>query len=180
VRDKLPEIRKDPSYLQKQRMRVFSGAGEQELDPSSIDWSNLSAKNFPYRLRQDPGTSNALGKVKFMFPNPFNVYLHDTPSRELFDKPERAFSSGCIRVEHPLDLAEYLLAKHEGWSRQKIEATVDAGREQTVMLKEPVQVHIQYWTAWVDNGGRVNFRKDVYGRDVSLADAMGQPAPTSL
>ena len=110
VQDKLPLIKKDPSYLASHGMRVFRGWGgeAQELDPAAVDWSRLSAGSFPYRLQQDPGPLNALGRVKFMFPNKFDVYLHDTPSRELFDKTSRPYSSGCIRIEKPLELADYI------------------------------------------------------------------------
>ena len=111
VEDKLPKILEDPQYLGKQNIRVFEGWAEdaKEIDPQTIDWASLSGDNFPFRLRQEPGPLNALGRIKFMFPNRFAVYLHDTPNRELFSLGSRGFSSGCIRVERPLDLAAYLL-----------------------------------------------------------------------
>jgi murein L,D-transpeptidase YcbB/YkuD len=117
-------------------------------------------------MRQRPGPFNALGSVKFMFPNKFSVYLHDTPARELFGQNARAFSSGCIRLERPLDLAELLLSDQASWMRPMIETAVKAGREQTVRLTQPVPVHLLYWTAWIDlDTGDIHFRDDIYGRD---------------
>jgi L,D-transpeptidase YcbB len=114
-----------------------------------------------------------------MFPNSYHVYLHDTPSRELFAKTERAFSSGCIRLEKPIELAEYLLRNDPRWSRQKILATIARGAEQVVHLPTTVPVHLLYWTAWVDAQGRINFRKDIYERDKVLDTALREsfPAP---
>jgi murein L,D-transpeptidase YcbB/YkuD len=165
--DKLPLIRKDPSYIARQHFKVFqtSGAGSTQIDPREIDWSKVTSRNFPYRLRQDPGSSNALGRIKFMFQNPFQVYLHDTPSRELFAKTDRAFSSGCIRLEKPLELAGYLLRGDGNWSHQRIAATIDAGKEQSVGLSARIPVYFLYWTAWADADGVVQFRRDVYDRD---------------
>jgi murein L,D-transpeptidase YcbB/YkuD len=181
VQDKLPLIRQDPAYLARQRMHVYSGWGSEqvEIDPATVDWSALGRGNFPYRLRQDPGPWNALGGVKFMFPNRFNVYLHDTPTRELFGRAERAASSGCIRLEKPLELAERLLADTTGWSRGALERAVRTPpyREQTVALARPVPIHILYWTAWADGDGIVHFRTDLYDRDRRLAEALRRPAP---
>lgn len=176
VQDKLPEIRRNPDYLKSLGFRVYDGWGDtrQVIDPDSVDWSKVSARNFPYRLVQEPGPANALGQVKFMFPNRYNVYLHDTPSRELFRQPERAFSSGCVRVQDPMELAAALLAR-EGWSPERLESTLRAGRTQTVSLKEPVPVHIQYWTAWVDDDNRLQFRKDIYQRDELIHQALREP-----
>jgi murein L,D-transpeptidase YcbB/YkuD len=174
VRDKLPILKKDPGYLAGNNIKVFEGweTGARELDPYGIDWEKVTEDNFPFRLRQDPGPSNALGRIKFMFPNKFNVYLHDTPSRELFNQAVRNFSSGCIRIEEPLDLAEYLLRADPGWSRPAILAAIERGVEQTVRLPEPIRVYILYCTAWVDDDGRVQFRKDIYERDQVVAEAL--------
>jgi L,D-transpeptidase YcbB len=181
IQDKLPLIRRDPGYVARQNFKLFRDgeSGATRVDPLSIDWSAVSARNFPYRLRQDPGPRNALGRVKFMFPNSYHVYLHDTPSRELFAKTERAFSSGCIRLEKPIELAEYLLRNDPRWSRQKILATIARGAEQVVHLPTTVPVHLLYWTAWVDAQGRINFRKDIYERDKVLDTALREsfPAP---
>lgn len=175
VQDKLPLIRKDPEYLAQQGIRVLQGWGieEREVDPGTVDWAALRGRGFPYRLRQDPGPRNALGRIKFMFPNRFNVYLHDTPTRELFARADRDLSSGCIRVENPVDLAEYLLREAPGWSRAAILAAIgDGGPTQTVPLPRPIPVHLLYWTAWADAEGTVQFRRDLYGRDELLDEAL--------
>lgn len=174
VQDKLPEVQKDPSYFTRQRIRVYNGWGtdERAIDPASIDWTQVSRSSFSYRLRQDPGPINALGRIKFMFPNRFNVYLHDTPTRALFDSADRDLSSGCIRVQRPMDLAHWLLADDQTWSAEALERAVASGRTQTVALPELIPVHVQYWTAWVDDDGSVQFRRDVYGRDARLDEAL--------
>lgn len=181
IQDKLPLVRKDISYLEKQKIRVFQGWGAEtrEIDPASIDWSQVTANNFDFRLRQDPGPLNALGRVKFMFPNRFNVYLHDTPSRELFGKTVRTFSSGCIRIEKPIELALYLFRDDSRWTKESILATIERGIEQTVILKDPVPVHLLYWTAWAEEDGTIHFRDDIYGRDKRLDEALRQRAPAS-
>ena len=181
IKDKLPLIRKDPDYLVKQNMKVFQGWGAdaKEIDPQSIDWSKVTAKNFTFRLRQDPGPSNALGRVKFMFPNRFNVYLHDTPSRELFEKTLRTFSSGCIRIEKPIELAEYLLRDEPKWTHETILAAIEKQVEQTVRLPRSIPVHLLYWTAWVDREGSLHFVRDIYGRDKRLDEALREKPPTA-
>jgi murein L,D-transpeptidase YcbB/YkuD len=174
MQDKLPLIRRDPSYVARQHFKLFrnSGNGATRVDPLSVDWSAVSTRNFPYQLRQDPGPQNALGRVKLMFPNAYHVYLHDTPARELFAKTERAFSSGCIWLEQPIELAEYLLCDDPRWSREKILALIARGAEQIVPLATTILIHLWYWTAWVDEHGLVNFRKDIYTRDGVLAKAL--------
>lgn len=182
VRDKLPLIRQDPDYLRRQGMRVLTGWGPQghELDPGALDWDRYSAAYFPYRLRQDPGPQNALGRIKFMLPNPHDVYLHDTPARELFRHPVRAFSSGCIRLERPLDLAEQLLGDAPGWDRAALEAAIASGVTRNVVLPEPIPVYLLYQTAWVDEAGGVQFRDDVYGRDAKLERALRDLGPAGV
>jgi murein L,D-transpeptidase YcbB/YkuD len=140
------------------------------VDASSIDWSGSS---FPYLFVQRPGPNNALGRVKFMFPNEHFVYLHDTPSRDLFDRESRAFSSGCIRVEDPLELARLLLRR--GWDEERIEDVVAAGRTETVLLDDPISVLLLYWTAEADAAGRVIFYADVYSRDAEVSNALAAP-----
>ena len=139
----------------------------------------MTKARFTHKLRQGSGDGNALGRVKFMFPNRFNVYLHDTPSKSLFSRAERSFSHGCIRVQDPLTLAEVVLAETGGWPREKIDATVETSERTVVRLKEPLTVHISYLTAWVNKDGSVNFRKDIYGRDAVLAEALIGPAAFS-
>jgi murein L,D-transpeptidase YcbB/YkuD len=177
--DKLPLIRSDPSTIAAQRMTLLDRATNQPVDPATVDWSTMSGPEFNrlYRLRQDPGPANALGAVKFMFPNKHNVYLHDTPSRELFERASRDFSSGCIRVEDALDLAEYLLADQPDWTRSRIDSVAAAGVERTVRLLEPVPVHLLYWTAWADADGVIHFREDIYGRDGAVRRALSAPPP---
>lgn len=172
----LPKLKNDPAYLMRQGIRLFSGSGDSagEIDPYSVNWSSLD--RMPYSLRQDSGAKNALGQVKFMFPNRFNVYLHDTPSKSLFAKDLRIFSHGCMRVEHPLDLAALLLAG-QGWTRKKIDAAITSGEQRVINLAKPIPVHVTYLTAWVNEGGSVNFRRDVYGRDKQLATALGGSLP---
>jgi len=174
INDKLPEIRKDPSYFGKQGIRVLSGWGadQREIDPHTIDWSTLGRSNFPFRLRQDPGPLNALGRVKFMFPNSFNIYLHDTPGREVFERPERDVSSGCIRVAKPLDLAELLLSYNRDWQPGDSKQFLSDYRERTIRLDVPWPVHLLHWTAWVDEQGEAQFRADLYNRDDKLSKAL--------
>ena len=172
--DVLPAVKSDVGYLARKKIRVFRGGVE--VDPSTINWASLSSGNFPYTLRQDPGPLNALGQVKFMFPNTYNVYIHDTPSREMFQRTERAFSSGCIRLHNPLRFAEYVLQSDPRWSRSRIDQVIKEGKEQTVMLMEPLPVHILYLTAWFQDG-QVHFRKDLYDRDGALQASLDEPAP---
>jgi murein L,D-transpeptidase YcbB/YkuD len=168
----LPKLKKDPGYLKRQGIRIIAANGE--VDPHSVNW--FAQSKMSYALRQDSGAKNALGRVKFMFPNRFNVYLHDTPAKSLFEKDLRAFSHGCMRVQNPLDLAALLLAD-QGWSRAKIDSTITAGKERVINLKTPIPVHVTYLTAWVNKDGTVNFRRDVYGRDKQLAAALEGSLP---
>jgi murein L,D-transpeptidase YcbB/YkuD len=164
----LPKLKRNPGVLRKENIRVFNASGN-EVDPYSVNWSALS--RMPYSLRQDSGPKNALGKVKFMFPNRFNVYLHDTPSKSLFKRDLRIFSHGCMRVQNPLDLAALILAD-QGWSRARIDAAVAKGGQRIINLKTPIPVHVTYLTAWVNKDGSVNFRRDPYKRDAQLAEAL--------
>jgi L,D-transpeptidase YcbB len=125
-----------------------------------------------FTLRQDPGPSNALGRVKLMFPNSYFVYLHDTPSQALFDRAERTFSSGCVRVERVLELTELVLGDRERWNQESIARALENGQTRNVTLKKKIPVLLAYWTAWVDPQGRTNFRRDVYGQDAQWAKAL--------
>ncbi len=178
--DMLPKIKENPEYLSKQGIRVFQGweADAPEIEPSSIDWTLITGENLTFKLRQDPGPLNALGRIKFMFPNKFGVYLHDTPAREVFEKIKRSFSSGCIRVERPIELADYLMKNQPQWNRQKLLEAIMSRETQTILLPEPLEVHLLYWTAWVDDGGALHFRDDIYGRDMPLNKALGEIPPT--
>jgi len=161
----IPRMQRDPDYLRRESIRVFSGwhAHARELDPAAIDWSGSAAPI--YRLRQDPGPQNALGKFKFTFNNSQSIYLHDTQTRKLFNKSARALSHGCVRVERPFELAEWLLARQDRWNRTALERTVARGDNRWITLKHPVPVHLVYWTAWADEKGRAQFRRDIYKRD---------------
>lgn len=176
VEDILPKARRDPGYLQRDKIRVFEHGGPEavELDPARIDWPNLSPRDFRFRLMKDPGPHNDLGRVKFLFPNPFAVYLHDTPARALFSRARRGFSSGCIRIEKPLALAAWLLAEDPRGSPEAIEAFLASGRTHTLRLKVPVPLHLLYMTAAVDPDGTVRFFEDLYGRDPVLDRALRQ------
>ncbi|AUI68114.1 L,D-transpeptidase family protein [Beggiatoa leptomitoformis] len=169
VKDILPKLRKDSSYLSRQGMRVFVKGTE--LNGQSIDWSQVSSSNFPYQLRQNPGDGNALGKIKFMFPNRFSIYLHDTPKRSLFSRPDRALSSGCIRVEQPLSLAEYVLG-NTTWNKESIQKAIQTGKHRIVNLDKPLPVYLMYWTAWIDDEGAMQFREDIYQHDTRVQQAL--------
>jgi len=169
--DILPEAAKDPLYLGGRGIQVFDRAG-QPVDPMTVDWGSFTADTLPYTLRQGPGRGNPLGRIKFLFPNPHFVYLHDTPSRSLFSRADRAASSGCIRIEQPIELAELLLRKKEGWSRARIDAAIATGRTQTVFLDEPVPIYLLYWTVGVTEEGGVLFKRDVYDRDPPVLAAL--------
>ncbi|MEW6296637.1 MAG: L,D-transpeptidase family protein [Thermodesulfobacteriota bacterium] len=182
TKEMLPRIRRDPGYLTAHRIQVVQRVdGEPRvIDPGTIDWNQLSADNFPYRLRQQPGPTNSMGRIKFMFPNRFSVYLHDTPARtrHLFSSRVRTFSHGCIRVEDPLELATYVLQDSQQWNQDALVATLDRGRKRTVRLATPIPVHIVYWTAWVDQDGVLQFRPDIYGYDTRLDKALRKAPPT--
>jgi murein L,D-transpeptidase YcbB/YkuD len=161
----LPEVVSDPGFLVRNNIEVVSTTGE-VIDPATIDWSQAQEEEaFPYRFRQRPGTANSLGRVKFLFPNDFDVYLHDTPAAALFSRTYRALSHGCVRVQNPVKLAEYLLRSSRRWDPARIEQAMNAPEEQQVKLPEPIRVHLMYWTARVDDDGTVRFFDDIYGHD---------------
>jgi murein L,D-transpeptidase YcbB/YkuD len=168
----LPKIRKDPNYLKRNNMNVVTQSGK-IVDPATIDWA-ASASSFPYMLRQEPGTNNALGQVKFIFPNKYSVYLHDTPSKGLFARTERAFSHGCIRTQNPFDLAERLL-DDQGWDRARIDKVIESKKTVRVHFERPITVMLLYWTADADADGVVYFRKDVYNRDPPIIEGLNEP-----
>lgn len=180
--DILPGLRANPNYTRERNMKIFDGwgANAKEIDPSNVNWQEITRSNLRYRFRQDPGPANALGDVKFMFPNKYHVYLHDTPARELFTRTVRDFSSGCIRVQNPLQLAEYLLQRNRGWDLAAIKRAVEQRTERTVTLAEPIWVHILYWTAWIDENGLTNFRDDIYQRDSRIIYAMQNQLNTPI
>ena len=169
----LPAIRRNPGYLAAHHMIVITRSGS-VVDPSTIDWAATKNGGFPYMIRQQPGPWNALGQVKFLFPNPYMVYLHDTPSKAKFGRTERAFSHGCIRTEHPLDLAALVLAD-QGWDRERIDRVITSRKTTRVRLDTPLPVFLLYWTAEVADDGTVLFRKDLYGRDARIVEGLKEP-----
>jgi L,D-transpeptidase YcbB len=180
-REVLPKLREDPREARRMGLRVRSRSTGEVVDPASVDWNALEGEGLPYRFEHPPGPTNPLGRVKFIFPNDFSVYLHDTPDPKLFERAHRALSHGCIRVEEPARLAAFLLRGHEGWTVEALEEAMAAGGEpRRVELPEPVPVHLLYWTAFVDAEGRVNFRPDLYQRDGPVSRALGvEPLPSA-
>ena len=167
--DVIPNMIKDPDFLMRvKNARVYRNG--EEVDPWSIDWSRVRPRD--YRFRAPPGPRNPLGTVKFLFPNRFDVYLHDTSEPEKFAEYERAFSSGCVRVSDPAGLANWLLADKEGWSDEKRQSILDSRRQTRLNMANPVPVWITYRTAWMDESGTPVFRPDIYGRDPDLAAAI--------
>lgn len=179
VEDMLPRIQQDVTYLETQGIRVYRGwdADSPALDPWEIDWHAYHAKRFPFRLVQAPGPQNALGRVQFMMPNKFAVFLHDTPGRGLFTRSKRDFSSGCIRVEDASALARYLLMQNPRWNNDVIQSILDAGQRRVVPLTFRIPVHLLYMTAWVEEDGTLQFREDIYERDRMLDKALRQRLP---
>ena len=173
LNDILPAAKRDPASITRKGLKVLDAQGR-ELTPESIDWSRFNSGHIPYTLRQDPGPSNALGRVKLMFPNPYLVYLHDTPSQALFERAARTFSSGCVRVERALELAELVLEDPDRWNKDAIAGVLAHGQPQNVTLKRKIPVLLTYWTSWVDPQGRMNFRRDIYGQDAKWAQALDQ------
>lgn len=162
----LPAIKKDPQYIRKNNLEVTDNAGR-VMDASIINWASY-ADHFPYLVRQKPGSDNALGNMKFLFPNPYDIYMHDTPSKNLFNETDRDFSHGCIRIEQPLRLAEFLLKADTIWTSERIGSTMESGKETFVKLKQRTPIFIAYFTCWVDGAGKLNFRNDIYGHDEKM------------
>jgi len=175
----LPHLAKDPGWLRRNNMEVVGTKGD-VVDASAVDWSDEDAVR-SVRIRQAPGPENALGLVKFIFPNHFSVYLHDTPTDKLFVKRRRALSHGCIRVEEPVALAHYVMADRPEWTPDRIATAMHGGEEQTVRLKSPIPVHIGYWTAWVEPDGKtVTYLDDPYGIDARQLQLIREGKTTPL
>jgi L,D-transpeptidase YcbB len=165
AKDYLPKLRRDPGYLDRLGFKVVNQKGK--VVPSrSINWASYGSR-VPYGVQQPPGAKNALGEVKFMFPNTHNIYMHDTPSRELFDEDTRAFSHGCVRVQNPREFAAVIL----GWDAGAVDENIATPKSETVRLKEKIPVHLTYFTAWPDETGKINYFEDIYGRDKAMEDA---------
>ncbi len=172
VKDFLPRLKQNPYALTGSKIRIFRGG--QEVDPGTVDWSQYSRNNFPFQLRQDPGDYNSLGRVKFMFPNEHAIYLHDTPSKGLFNRTSRDFSSGCVRIENPTELAEYFLGE-AGWSEEKIKSAFRQSKESHVGLAKDkkIPVYTLYMTTRV-NDDKISFRADIYNKDKALINALNK------
>ncbi len=166
VSEYLPDLRRGGA----RHLQVHGRDGR--VDPDRIDFSRYTARNFPFSLKQPPGPRNALGRVKFMFPNRWNIYLHDTPARDLFARDDRALSHGCIRIGEPLELAYHLLAAQTATPQADFDRILDTGRETRIDLDQPVGVHLVYWSAWVTATGRANYRGDPYGRDAAVIEKL--------
>jgi len=166
-KEMLPKIRKNPAYLEDMGYKLYTSwsSKAKQANPYAIDWSTVSSKKFPYRIVQPPGPRNALGQVKFIFPNKFSVYLHDTPSRNLFSRTGRAFSHGCIRVHKPLEFAKKLFSQQGGLAPSKVVGIVESKKRTRINLKRKMPVHLAYFTAWIDEEGIPLFFDDVYKRD---------------
>ena len=178
TQDILPSAQRDPGYLAAGNYIVKDRNGD-IVDPSDVDWVSLSRRNFPYTLVQQPGTNNALGEIKFMFPNEHAVYLHDTPGKGLFDRAARTFSSGCVRVEYPFKFAELLLEAN-GMDATRIEELRISRQTKSVFLKEPLPVLLLYWTVEVGNDGQIRFYEDIYERDPAVLEALDSPYRVEL
>ncbi len=173
--DVLPKVAGNPARLAAMHMRVVDAKGH-EVDPGKVDWTRFrTGAPFPYQLVQPPGPRNPLGELKFLLPNPYAIYLHDTPDKNVFERPGRALSSGCIRIERPQELAVRLLDDDERWSPDALRGAIDAGGTLTVPLSREVPVMLLYFTARADQHGVVRFRPDLYGRDAEVLAALQAP-----
>lgn len=187
IKDKLPKLKDDPGYLEKHDMVLFDARTDQRVDSASVDWLNMTPQNFYYYIRQNPGPENALGVVKFPLQNPWAIYMHDTNERNLFGESERHLSSGCVRLEKPLELAAYLLKDQPEWSLAAIEAFVPMNKgdkpvelEHKVYLKRPMPVYFMYLTVEKTEQGALRFVDDLYGQDFRLAKALFNKKETEI
>ena len=174
----LPKLKKDPGYLAAKHMIIMDRSGK-VLDPNTIDFHQYSRGNFPFTVRQKAGPWNALGQVKFIFPNKNAIYLHDTPSKSLFNKQDRAFSHGCIRTEDKWDLLMSLMDDPDVWNMDKINEILASGETIRIDLPKPVPIYLLYWTTGVDRKGKGYFIKDVYKRDPAVLKALNAPVKFS-
>jgi murein L,D-transpeptidase YcbB/YkuD len=169
--DILPKVKADPGYLAENGFQLVDFE-RRPVDVATVDWKSVDGRSFPYLIVQQPGPNNALGMVKFMMPNDHAVYLHDTPSRGLFKSAARSFSSGCIRVEDPFDLAELLLSDNQDWSATRMSEILESKKTTRINLRQPLPVLLLYWTVDPDPGGSVRFYRDIYARDADLLNAL--------
>lgn len=173
----MPKLQNGTSYLTRNNMEVLSG--NKVIDPSSVNWKKYANSIPPYNFRQKPGDKNSLGKMKFLFPNSYSIYLHDTPSKGLFNESNRAFSHGCIRLSEPRKLALYLLRNNANWNSEKVDEVLETDKENIIKVKPTLPVYIVYFTTWVSSSGQLNFRKDIYELDAKLSkEIFGQSGGT--
>ena len=170
AKEYLPKLRRDPGYLDRIGFKVVNQKGK-VVSSRSVSWRSYGSK-VPYGIQQPPGSKNALGEVKFLFPNTHNIYMHDTPTRELFEEDKRAFSHGCVRVQNPRQFAAVLL----GWDAAEVDKHIETPKSETVRLKEKIPVYLTYFTAWPDETGRIRYYEDIYGRDKAMEDARSTAA----
>jgi murein L,D-transpeptidase YcbB/YkuD len=173
----LPALRRDPHSLAAGGFRIFESWSDDnsEIDPDTVDWNTVDRKAFPYRIRQDPGASNALGYIFFPFSNKYGIYMHDTATRWLFAEGSRNFSHGCIRLQNPLDFVEKAFGGRGGFDKEKVRIAIDGGQQLSYSFPEPVRLYVTYRTVTATAEGAVTFRDDIYGRDRRVAQAMSQP-----
>jgi murein L,D-transpeptidase YcbB/YkuD len=176
--DLLPRLRRNPQEVMERGFRIFQFvAGERvEVDPRTVDWTRYNAQRFPFVIRQDAGEANALGLIKFIMPNGDDIFMHDTPDRHLFRRPDRAFSSGCIRLSQPAELMELLLEGTQGWDMDRAQRAIDSRETSVVSLRRPLPVLLRYQTVTVEPAGRVRIRPDIYDLDAAYARAMAAPS----
>jgi murein L,D-transpeptidase YcbB/YkuD len=179
--DVLPKLARNTDYLKKKNIKVYRGWGraEREIHPDSVNWARWTSRTMPYHLRMEAGPANALGRVKFLFPNDEHVYIHDSPQRSLYRQEQRLYSSGCVRIERARDLASYLLTELPRWDKERLAEVFASGEEKSVALARPIPVYFVYFTAWVGPDGSLHFRPDVYGRDQLLAAKLADGARPS-
>jgi murein L,D-transpeptidase YcbB/YkuD len=171
TKEYLPQLQQNPNAVN--QLIITDGRGR-VVDRSAVDFTQYSQTNFPYSMRQPPSRGNALGLVKFMFPNRYNIYLHDTPAKSLFGRETRAYSHGCIRLADPFDFAYALLAPQTSDPEAYFQAELRTGRERRVDLEQPLPVHLVYRTAFTKAEGRMQYRRDIYGRDTRIWNALAR------
>jgi len=169
----LPIIREDPGFLARRNMVMVSSSGKR-VNPANIDYTEYTPKNFPFSIKQRPSAGNALGRVKFMFPNKFNIYLHDTPTKNLFNRDTRAFSHGCVRIQKPFEFAYKLLEKQTSNPKGAFNTWLKTGKEQYVNLDKPVPVYLTYRTVYFGDAKKPSFYPDIYGRDKKIFNALSK------
>ncbi len=174
AKETIPKIKRDLSYLKKQNLEIVDSKGR-VINPRSINWAKVNPRRFPYIIRQKPGPKNALGRIKFIFPNKHFVFLHDTPAKSLFSRSMRAFSHGCIRVEKPMELADILFKGSKKWNRDKIQEIINSGETTTIHLEHPMPILILYWTVTTRKDGGINFLHDIYNRDQKILIGLDTP-----